>query len=73
MNTVTVLLSVLGVYTAVGATFGACFVVRGAGVIDPVARHTPLRVRALWLPGSVLLWPCLLLKWKRVSGGGDSS
>lgn len=58
-------LVLMGVYALVGAAFAAGFVVRGAGMIDPVAARAPARVRLLFAPGAVALWPILTVKWAR--------
>lgn len=58
-------LSILSAYACVGALFAAGFVARGAATIDPVARGAPLRVRLLFAPAALALWPMLLRKWLR--------
>ncbi len=57
------LLTVMGVYFAIGVGFGAAFAVWGAQVIDPAARGMPVSARLLVLPGATALWPLLLVKW----------
>ena len=58
----------VAVYATVGALFAAAFVWRGAGAIDPVAQHAPLRVRLIFFPGALALWPLLALTWSRARG-----
>ncbi|MEM9065644.1 MAG: hypothetical protein AAGB51_09170 [Planctomycetota bacterium] len=60
---ITVFLTVLVAYIAIGVVFALAFVTKGIAVIDEVARSAPLRVRILLLPGSVALWPILLMRW----------
>lgn len=50
-------------YGAIGLVFGVAFAVRGAGVIDPVAKRATLGFRVLILPGAAGLWPWLALRW----------
>ncbi len=51
------------IYGMIGVVFSALFVFRGAAVIDPIVRTTPLRTRVLFAPGAVAVWPVLLIKW----------
>ncbi len=64
-----VVLVVLGGYALVGLAFGVAFVARGAGRLDPVARGAPVRVRLLFLPGALALWPLLVVKWRGAREG----
>ena len=57
------LLLILAGYFAVGAFFAIAFVVRGAAAIDTVAKDAPLRVKLIFFPGAVALWPMLALAW----------
>jgi len=52
-----------GTYLAMGAVFAMVFVARGVDRIDPMARGAGWGFRALIVPGSVLLWPLLLVRW----------
>jgi hypothetical protein len=54
-----VLLAMAG-YLLIGSLFGAWFIVSGVRRVDVVAAHTSLRVRWVWFPGAVLLWPLLI-------------
>ena len=49
-------------YALIGAIFGVYFVIWGAARIDTEAHHLPFLLRLLLWPGSVALWPVLLLK-----------
>lgn len=53
----------LGVYFAVGFLFGLAFIFLGTGKIDPAAKTMPLQARLIILPGTMLLWPLMALKW----------
>ncbi len=50
-------------YCAVGLLFGLAFVSVGVARFDHAARGTSVAFRALIIPGSVALWPLLLVKW----------
>jgi hypothetical protein len=63
------ILALVGAYAAIGLLFGAAFVLRGAGAVDPGARGAPWGFRALIFPGSVALWPILLRLWLRARRG----
>ncbi len=56
---------VLVVYTGLGVLFAVPFVLRGAGLIDPVAKSGTWGFRLLIMPGSAALWPWLLTRWLR--------
>jgi hypothetical protein len=57
----------LEVYGACGVLFSVLFVGRGVGVVDRNARAGTLGFRILIAPGCALLWPWLLLRWRRAS------
>ncbi|MCB9845163.1 MAG: hypothetical protein H6811_04155 [Phycisphaeraceae bacterium] len=59
MTVVEALLIALLTYAAVGLCFAIPFVVSWVKRVDPVAAGAPLRVRLLFLPGAVALWPVL--------------
>ena len=60
----------LGLYAAVGCVFAIFFVTLGVARVDPAARGAPWGFRLIILPGTVALWPVMLLKVVR---GGSSS
>lgn len=55
--------AVVAGYAVVGVVFALAFVSFGVPRLDPAARGTSAAFRVLILPGSVALWPFLLLKW----------
>lgn len=59
----------LAVYAAIGMIFSIAFSLRGAGAIDPVARHAPWSFRLIVLPAAAALWPVLVVKWFRAGRG----
>lgn len=50
-------------YVVIGACFAVVFVARGIDTIDPMARGASWGFRLLVLPGSVIFWPLLLIRW----------
>lgn len=52
-----------GVYLAGGALFAVPFAARGVARIDPLATGSTIGFRVLIVPGTMLFWPLLLLRW----------
>lgn len=50
------------VYGAIGIVVALCFVFVGVNRIDAAAKGAWL-ARLIWLPGLVLLWPVVLIRW----------
>jgi hypothetical protein len=59
----TLLVGLAGLYTAAGAVFVIPFIVRGVERIDPLGAGSPWSFRLLIVPGTVVFWPLLLLRW----------
>lgn len=51
------------VYMGFGVLFAVPFVLFGVGRIDAAARESRWGFRVMIFPGSVALWPLLLLRW----------
>lgn len=51
------------IYAIIGAVVAAAFLTVGLGRIDPSARGSYL-FRILLIPGSVGLWPLVLMRWR---------
>lgn len=49
-------------YAAFGALVAIVLVAGGLNRIDPLAHAAPLRVKLLWLPSFIALWPVLVLR-----------
>jgi cytochrome bd-type quinol oxidase subunit 2 len=49
------------IYALAGLLFATWFIAEGAGKLDPSARSTSLGFRLLILPGTVAMWPWLLV------------
>lgn len=62
VETASLIVTVAGIYFAIGAVFALVFVVFGAGRIDPGAKGMPLQARAIIFPGVIGLWPIMLVK-----------
>ena len=52
-------------YLIAGGLFALWFVISGVNRIDAGMHGAPKAVRLLIFPGSVLLWPVLLIKYLR--------
>ena len=57
------LVALLSTYATVGALVALLFVWRGVQRVDPRAAGASLSFRVLILPGAVLFWPLLLVRW----------
>jgi hypothetical protein len=57
------IVAALALYSGIGFVFALAFVSRGAGAIDPAAKHSGWAFRILILPGSAALWPLLAKRW----------
>ena len=53
-------------YTAVGLVVGLAFLLRGIDRVDLAARGAHA-FRPLILPGLVLLWPVVVMRWARLA------
>ena len=62
LETASLIVTIAGVYLAIGAVFALWFVTLGAGRIDPGAQGMPVQVRAIIFPGVMGLWPLMLIK-----------
>jgi len=58
-------------YALVGGAVAAVFVLWGIGVVDAAARGAWV-FRPLLVPGVVLLWPLVLLRWAVLGRGEDA-
>lgn len=59
----TLLVGLLTTYLGIGLAFAVPFVARGVDRIDPRARGAGWGFRLLIVPGTVLVWPLLLVRW----------
>ncbi|MGP1345936.1 MAG: hypothetical protein ACTS3F_04605 [Phycisphaerales bacterium] len=56
----TIALALIALYALLGVAYAIPFTLRIAPRRDPVAATAPLRVRLLFIPGAIALWPFLL-------------
>lgn len=57
------LVGLAGLYAAAGIVFAIPFAARGVERIDPLGAGAPWSFRLLVVPGTVVFWPLLLLRW----------
>ncbi len=62
IETAGMLVTILGLYAAIGLLVGLIVVTVGASRMDPAAKGMPLQARAIILPGAAVLWPLMLIK-----------
>ena len=62
-----ILISVAGVYAAIGLVFALFFVSRGVSRIDPAAIGGSVGFRVLIVPGVIALWPMLMRRQQEKS------
>ncbi|MBX2872166.1 MAG: hypothetical protein KTR30_08700 [Saprospiraceae bacterium] len=55
------------IYLLLGVAFAIVFITLGVGRLDEKAKGTSWWFKALIFPGSIALWPVLLLKWVKKS------
>ena len=65
MSPAEILVLIAAVYLALGLLFAIPFLLVGVGRIDPDAAEGTWGFRVAILPGTVLLWPYLALRWMR--------
>jgi len=63
MNAAAWIVGLVEVYAGLGVVVAAAFLLWGIERVDPAARGTYL-FRPLLVPGTVLLWPLILKRWR---------
>jgi len=58
----TIFVNLLGIYFLIGLLFSLWFVIRGAAKLDENAVEANWKLKLLWLPAAIALWPILLKK-----------
>lgn len=66
MHLIETLLSLYIVYLCIGLLFSVVFLLWGVTRVDPITGGAPKAFRLVILPGVVLLWPLMLIKWTQV-------
>lgn len=64
-TTLSFLLTLIGIYIAIGLMFAFAFVFVGIGKVDDGAKDISIGVRLLLIPGSIAFWPTLFKKWRQ--------
>ena len=54
---------ILQAYLSIGLVVGILFISLGVAKIDAAAQGSSIWFRLIILPGSILLWPVVLLRW----------
>ncbi len=72
MSGIDLFLAAIGLYAICGVVFALVFVWAGVVRMDPAVGDSPRMVRVLFVPGIAGLWPVMLVKWIRASGGEQS-
>ena len=65
MTAAVLILLLIAGYSAAGLLFSVAFITVGVSRVDSAARGAPIGFRLLILPGTVALWPYLLVRWAR--------
>lgn len=60
---VSIFLAAVLIYVVVGVGVGLAFVLRGVDRVDEVASGSLVVFRLIIWPGSIGLWPVVLVKW----------
>jgi hypothetical protein len=63
MQIVTIIISIIAVYLALGFVFAILFVVKGVNKIDEGAHGSNIGFRIIIIPGVIIFWVVLLRKW----------
>lgn len=66
MQPVIILLRIVLLYIVAGIVFALFFLWRGAERLDESARNASWKTKILWLPATVLLWPLIGYKWRKL-------
>ena len=67
MTFISILLSITGLYLAIGFLFAIAFVTKGVARIDEGADGSSWGFRVIIIPGTIVFWPFLLSKWVKSS------
>ena len=62
------LVSVLGIYLAIGLLFSIPFILKGVGKNDPAVEGSTIGFKLIIIPGVVMLWPMLIRRWMSNTG-----
>lgn len=62
---ISILLSLVAVYLVMGLVFSLYFSFSGVKKIDGLAKNSSFGFKLIIIPGSILLWPLLVIKLKK--------
>ena len=57
------LVGLMTTYAVAGTAFAIPFAIRGVARIDPLGAAAPWSFRLLIVPGTIVFWPLLLMRW----------
>ena len=60
---ITIILTVFLIYLLCGLVFALLFVIKGADKIDEGAKDATIGFKIIIIPGVMVFWPLLLIKW----------
>lgn len=60
----TAILTILAVYGAIGVVTGLAFITVGIGRVDPTVSGWNIPFRLMVLPGAIMLWPVIIMRWR---------
>lgn len=69
LTTVNTLLAMTALYLLCGLLFAIAFITKGVSMIDEGARGAGIGFRIIIIPGVMLFWPFLLLRWIKAARG----
>jgi hypothetical protein len=55
--------TIAGIYLVCGFVFAMAFIFKGVQVIDEGAKDSTAGFKMIIIPGCVIFWPLLLVKW----------
>lgn len=59
--------TIAGIYLVCGFVFALAFIFKGAQVIDEAAKDSSAGFKIIIIPGTMVFWPLLLIKWIHTS------
>lgn len=69
VTTVNILLAIAAVYLLCGLLFAIAFITKGVSVVDESAQGAGIGFRIIIIPGVMLFWPFLLIRWIKACKG----
>ncbi|WP_460555680.1 hypothetical protein [Ferruginibacter profundus] len=63
---ITIIFVVAALYLVAGFLFAICFLSKGIQKVDTTAHGSGWGFRLIIMPGTIVLWPVLLNKWRKI-------